>query len=97
MRKGQAAPLDDQSTSWQPDGAVLHHLILDAILRNNPIPAAYRINYVANFYVGPLVAMMEKSFQLTRSEWIVLYLDRSHPAHPRTFEAFVPGAGLQRQ
>ena len=72
MRKGGAAEPDTR-TSWQPDADVLHHLLLDAILKNNPIPAAYRVNYVANFYVGPLVAWMEKSFNLTRPEWIVLF------------------------
>jgi DNA-binding MarR family transcriptional regulator len=72
MRKGAAARPDTR-TSWQPDADVLHHLLLDAILNNNPVPAAYRISYVANFYVGPLVAWMEKSFNLTRPEWIVLF------------------------
>ena len=52
---------------------MLHGLLLEAILKDNPIPLAYRMNYIANFYVGPLVAMMEKSFKLTRSEWIVLF------------------------
>jgi len=54
--------------SWQPDGDVVHKLLLQAILKDNPIPAAYRINYVANFYVGPLIADMEKRFGLTRPE-----------------------------
>ena len=72
MRKGGAAQPDARA-SWQPNADVLHHLLLDAILKDNPIPAAYRISYVANFYVGPLVAWMEKSFNLTRPEWIVLF------------------------
>ncbi|MBY0532342.1 MAG: MarR family transcriptional regulator [Xanthobacteraceae bacterium] len=59
--------------SWQPAAEPVHSLLLKAILTENPIPAAYRINYVANFYVGPLVAMMEASFKLTRAEWIVLF------------------------
>jgi DNA-binding MarR family transcriptional regulator len=62
-----------EERSWQPDEGSLHQLILGAILKNNPIPIAYRINYVANFYVGPLVAQMEKTFRLTRPEWIVLF------------------------
>src|SRR5690349_3960845 len=70
--RGVAAP-DHPQRSWQPDANVLHHLILDAILTDNPIPLAYRINYVANFYVGPLVAQMEKVHRLTRPEWIVLF------------------------
>jgi DNA-binding MarR family transcriptional regulator len=72
MRK-RAAAQPDTRTSWQPDADVLHNLLLGAILKDNPIPAAYRVNYVANFYVGPLVAWMEKSFKLTRAEWIVLF------------------------
>lgn len=79
MSKTGAAELDRHHTSWQPDTNVLHHLILDAILKNNPIPAAYRINYVANFYVGPLIAKMEKSFKLTRPEWIVLFCLTQQP------------------
>jgi DNA-binding MarR family transcriptional regulator len=62
-----------QETSWRPAADVLHQLLLDAVLTDNPIPVAYRISYVANFYVGPLVAQMEKSFKLTRPEWIVLF------------------------
>jgi len=72
MSKSGTAEADHQ-TSWQPAADVLHQLLLDAILKNNPIPVAYRISYVANFYVGPLVAQMEKSFKLTRPEWIVLF------------------------
>src|SRR5437868_6641010 len=73
MGKRGAVEPDQDRTSWQPEADVIHQLILDGILKNNPIPAAYRINYVANFYVGPLVAKMEKSFKLSRSEWIVLF------------------------
>ena len=79
MRKQTAAKPDDQRTSWQPHGDIVHHLVLDAILKDNPIPSAYRINYVAKFYVGPLVAKMEKSFKLTRSEWIVLFCLTQQP------------------
>ena len=72
MSKNGIAEVDHQ-ISWQPPADVLHQLLLNAILKNNPIPTAYRISYVANFYVGPLVAQMEKSFKLTRPEWIVLF------------------------
>ena len=68
--KGRGEKLN---VGWQPGEHSLHRLLLEAVLKDNPIPFAYRINYVANFYVGPLVAMMEKSFRLTRSEWIVLF------------------------
>src|SRR4051812_41864369 len=73
MSRRVTAAIEQEHTSWQPGGDVLHQLLLDAILKNNPIPAAYRISYVANFYVGPLVAKMEKEFKLTRPEWIVLF------------------------
>ena len=62
--KGRGEKLN---VGWQPGEHSLHRLLLEAVLKDNPIPFAYRINYVANFYVGPLVAMMEKSFRLTRA------------------------------
>ena len=69
----RVATLAGEDRSWQPEGDVVHRLLLQAILKGNPIPAAYRINYVANFYVGPLIANMERQFGLTRPEWIVLF------------------------
>ncbi|MGE3366724.1 MAG: MarR family winged helix-turn-helix transcriptional regulator [Rhizobiaceae bacterium] len=47
--------------------------LLAAILKDNPIPAAYRLNYVANFYVGPLIKRIEQKHKMTRPEWIVLF------------------------
>jgi DNA-binding MarR family transcriptional regulator len=79
MSKRAIAKADESERSWQPNGDVLHQLLLEAILKNNPIPAAYRINYVANFYVGPLIADMEKTFRLTRPEWIVLFCLTQQP------------------
>lgn len=73
MAKRATRTAEAHRTTWQPAEEPVHSLLLKAILKDNPIPAAYRINYVANFYVGPLVAMMEKSFKLTRAEWIVLF------------------------
>ena len=73
MSKVSIAEQDHRHTSWQPENDVLHDLLLQAILNNNPIPAAYRINYVANFYVGPLIKKLERSFKLSRPEWIVLF------------------------
>jgi DNA-binding MarR family transcriptional regulator len=78
VSKRDALPAE-QERSWQPDGDVVHRLLLQAILKDNPIPAAYRINYVANFYVGPLIANMEKLFGLTRPEWIVLFCLTQQP------------------
>lgn len=79
MSKTAPREIDPRHTSWQAEGEVLHHLLLRAILKNNPIPAAYRINYVANFFIGPLVKEMEKSFKLTRPEWIVLFCLTQQP------------------
>lgn len=60
-------------TIWQPDTDVARRLILGAILENNPLPIAYRLNYLANFYVGPLIKNMEQELGVTRPEWIVLF------------------------
>lgn len=73
MRKTAVAESDDRHTSWQPEVDVSHRLILAAILEKNPIPVAYRLNYLANFYVGPLVKRIERTFNMTRPEWIVLF------------------------
>lgn len=60
-------------TVWRPEAARSRDLILAAILERSPIPIAYRVNYLANFYVEPLVKELEKSFGMTRPEWIVLF------------------------
>ena len=39
----------EPGTIWQPDNDFVRQLVLAAILKNNPIPIAYRLNYVANF------------------------------------------------
>ena len=79
MSKTGIALRDSGQTSWQPEGDVLHDLLLRALLKNNPIPAAYRINYVANFYVGPLIREIERAFKLSRAEWIVLFCLTQQP------------------
>jgi DNA-binding MarR family transcriptional regulator len=63
----------ERRTIWQPENDFVRQLVLAAILKNNPIPAAYRLNYVANFYVGPLIRKIEKKYKMTRPEWIVLF------------------------
>lgn len=60
-------------TVWQPEARPSRGRILAAILENNPIPVAYRLNFLANFYVGPLIKEIEKAFRMTRPEWIVLF------------------------
>lgn len=64
---------NDGHTTWQPENDFVRQLVLAAILKNNPIPTAYRLNYVANFYVGPLIKKIEDKFRMTRPEWIVLF------------------------
>jgi DNA-binding MarR family transcriptional regulator len=60
-------------TVWQPDARLSRGRILAAILENNPIPIAYRLNFLAHFYIGPLVKQVESAFRMTRPEWIVLF------------------------
>lgn len=72
-RKAAGVPADEQQTVWEPENDLVRHLVLTAILRNNPIPVAYRLNYVANFFVGPLIKHMEETHKMTRPEWIVLF------------------------
>jgi DNA-binding MarR family transcriptional regulator len=67
------AQSEDRHTIWQPENDYSHRPILAAILKDNPIPFAYRLNYVANFYVGPLIKNIENMFGMTRPEWIVLF------------------------
>ncbi len=64
---------DDVHTIWQPDADAARRLTLAAILDDNPLPIAYRLNYLANFYVGPLIKKMEHELGMTRPEWIVLF------------------------
>jgi len=73
MKKNAAVKIHEPDTVWQPDNDIKHRLILAAILENNPIPTAYLLNYLANFYVGPLIKKIEADFHLTRPEWIVLF------------------------
>ncbi len=73
MANAALKPSDDRTTIWQPDTDFVRRRVLAAILKDNPIPFAYRINYVANFYVGPLIRSIEKRFDMTRPEWIVLF------------------------
>jgi DNA-binding MarR family transcriptional regulator len=51
---------------------------LAGILHGNPIHDAYLINYLANFYVGPLLRLIDARHQLTRPEWIILFCLSQH-------------------
>jgi DNA-binding MarR family transcriptional regulator len=73
MNLGRRKRATGGRTVWQPAAAKVRDLILAAILERNPIPIAYRVNYLANFYIGPLVRELEKSFGMSRPEWIVLF------------------------
>ena len=46
---------------------------LEPILEHNPILDAYLLNYLANFYVGPLLKVVDARQGLTRPEWIVIF------------------------
>jgi DNA-binding MarR family transcriptional regulator len=63
----------DRQTTWESEMDVVRRMVLAAILKNNPIPTAYRLNYIANFYVGPLIKRIEDEHGMTRPEWIVLF------------------------
>lgn len=45
---------------------------LAGIVRSNPIPFAYRIAYLTNFYREPLLREIDLQFGLSRPEWTVL-------------------------
>ncbi len=42
------------------------------ILSEIPIPVAYRMAFIVNFYRAPLLRMIERDFGLIRPEWTVL-------------------------
>jgi DNA-binding MarR family transcriptional regulator len=48
------------------------------ILDRNPILDAYLLNYLANFYVGPLLKLVDARQGLTRPEWIVVFCLSQH-------------------
>lgn len=73
MSNRSLAEAAGRPTTWESENDLVRHLVLAAILKNNPIPTAYRLNYVANFYVGPLIKRMEEKHKMTRPEWIVLF------------------------
>ena len=51
---------------------------LEQILEGNPILDAYLLNYIANFYVGPLLKVVDTRQGLTRPEWIVIFCLSQH-------------------
>jgi len=73
MSRPATTDADDVHTIWQPDTDAARRLTLAAILDGNPLPIAYRVNYLANFYVGPLIRKLEQELGMTRPEWIVLF------------------------
>jgi len=66
-------------TVWEPDSDFSRRETLAAVLENNPLPIAYRLNYLANFYVEPLVKNIERTFDLSRPEWIILFCLNQRP------------------
>jgi MarR family transcriptional regulator, temperature-dependent positive regulator of motility len=79
MRKSTSLATDEGPTVWEPDSDFGRRETLAAVLKGNPLPVAYRLNYVANFYVGPLVKNMEQTFGLSRPEWIILFCLKRRP------------------
>lgn len=73
MKRNARLAADEGHTVWEPDGDFGRRETLAAVLKGNPLPIAYRLSYVANFYVGPLVKNMEQTFGLSRPEWIILF------------------------
>jgi len=70
IRAGSSAQDDDgrETGTGSRRTADLAH-----ILEKNPILDAYLLNYLANFYVGPLLKLVEARQGLTRPEWIVIF------------------------
>lgn len=79
MRRNTSLARDKEHTVWEPDGDFGRRETLAAVLKDNPLPIAYRLSYVANFYVGPLVKNMEQAFRLSRPEWIILFCLHQRP------------------
>src|SRR5690242_19699830 len=79
MARNTSMAADDGHTVWEPDVDFDRRETLAAVLKGNPLPIAYRLSYVANFYVGPLVKNMERSFGLSRPEWIILFCLHQRP------------------
>lgn len=79
MRKNASLATDEGHTVWEPDSDFGRRETLAAVLKGNPLPVAYRLSYVANFYVGPLVKNMEQAFGLSRPEWIILFCLHQRP------------------
>jgi DNA-binding MarR family transcriptional regulator len=79
MRKGNGLAVSEGQTVWEPDSDFGRRETLAAVLKDNPLPVAYRLSYVANFYVGPLVKNMEQAFGLSRPEWIILFCLHQRP------------------
>lgn len=79
MKKNTNLAVDEGQTVWQPDSDFGRRETLSAVLKDNPLPIAYRLSYVANFYVGPLVKNLELTFHLSRAEWIILFCLNQRP------------------
>lgn len=65
-------------TVQRPEHASQRAYDLACILDGNPIHDAYLVNYLANFYVGPLLKLIDARHGLTRPEWIILFCLSQH-------------------
>lgn len=46
---------------------------LDPLLDDNAIIEVWRICYLANFFVFPLYRHLERAFNITRPEWVIIF------------------------
>ena len=79
MKRNTSLPADAGNTVWEPDSGFGRRETLAAVLDGNSLPIAYRLSYVANFFVGPLVKNVGRAFGLSRPEWIILFCLNQRP------------------
>lgn len=77
LESDHTADVDRRRPGERSDGQ--RAATLAQILDGNPIFDAYLLNYLANFYVGPLLKIVESRQGLTRPEWIVIFCLMQHP------------------
>jgi MarR family transcriptional regulator, temperature-dependent positive regulator of motility len=66
----------ETSTPAAADAAELRAAMNGA---ENPAGVAWRLNFLANFYTGPLYRELEERWQLSRPQFVVLYCVRQVP------------------
>lgn len=69
----EPVPATGDQAGSSTNGSSPRAAALATILDGNPILDAYLLNYLANFYVGPLLKVVDTRQGLTRPEWIVIF------------------------